>query len=178
VTREEFLAECTTQTENHIQRLDEITEDVGEQAWFLTAPGSNWNPGQIVRHLVLSNAPLLRVLPAAVAESPKSADNRVRTTFMGRMIRKAAGPDGSAPPPKSVVPELPQYGMDQVETLRGQLLATIDLLRACQDRNLAWRKIKSPLMGLIKYNVYDALGIMVDHNERHIRQIEAALRGS
>lgn len=178
MTREQFLAECATQTENHIQRLDEITEDVGEQAWFLTAPGSDWNPGQIVRHLVLSNGPLLDRLPAAIDACPKSADNGVRTTFMGRMIRKAAGPDGNAPPPKSVVPDQPQYGMDQVENLRGQLLKTVDLLRSAQDRNLAWKKIPSPLMGLIKYNVYDALGIMVDHNERHLRQIEAALRGS
>jgi hypothetical protein len=65
--------------------------------------------------------------------------------------------------------------IDRFFTVHSRFLT---VLKVAEGRDLSSVKVKSPLSGLIRYNLGDAMELVVGHAERHLRQIEAIQRVS
>lgn len=138
------------------------------------APGSSWTPGQIVAHLNLTDEPYLPRIRAATERAPQG-DLPVRATFLGRLIGRAAGPEGNAPAPRALRPSSTVDAEEALNDWRNNRTEYESILDLAEGRDLVSPRLASPFAPLIRFSLYDVLALIGGHTERHIRQIERAV---
>lgn len=167
----EFLDKCQTRLTNQVERVKAATDGLSDDELSQQPEPKMLGVGQILEHLNMATEPYLRVMGAVISRGVDDRGGDVRGTFFGKTVAKAAGPDGNAPMPSSMKPGTTQTGavVDQWLDLQVRLDQLID---QAQGKDLVENTFNNPFVGLLKFNLYDGFNIMIEHNERHIRQIE------
>ncbi len=145
----------------------------GQIAW--TPPEGGWGVGQCFEHLIVVAdgyearlTPLLEQARAAT-DSPSLLGHK--STWLGRLFvngvkpgnpRRLKTPGGFQPPPEP---------RDQVVEVFCERHARLgQMLEAARGIDLGAWKIASPASRLLRFNLGDALLLLVYHAERHLNQ--------
>jgi hypothetical protein len=131
---------------SHVERLDLVT------------PNSAYFPG-------------LDALIASAPRPPQAADLTWRPSVIGNFMAKALRSPRRMPAPKPWQPG-PGVLPDMVATFLATQVHLRDLME--RTRVLSWQaaRLRSPVSGLLRFNLGDALTILVIHEERHFGQID------
>jgi hypothetical protein len=134
-----------------------------------------WSAAQCVEHLIVSNGRYFPVLEKTLATPSEKERNHkpYSPTFWGRMIyrtvdpaymekRRSKTPKIFSPQPDVNIPTLLNRFEKSQQQMIGFLHKTIE--------SDATRKIKSPVSGLIRYSLADAMAILSKHEIRHHHQ--------
>lgn len=169
----EFLRDVEQRLLEHVERARAATEsltDVGLNAKPATNP---WSIAQIFAHMMLANGSYLPTMQAAISgNKPAKNPSPIQHSFFGRMLLKASGPQGNAPAPKSMRPKAGPFSRDVVEKWMVQTREIVELAKSAQGLDLCAIKVANPFFPIFKMNLADCFGILAEHTERHIGQIE------
>lgn len=174
MTCEEALANFEKRMVDQIERMRKATNGLSDEQLRAQPEPGVWGVGQVIEHLNMATGPYLTVMDRAIRGALGDGSGLLKLTFLGRLIAKAAGPDGNAPAPKAMSPGANQTGEDVAEWFR-QADRVLELLSAARGKELVKTKFKNPFVSVISMNLCDGFTIIVEHNERHIRQIEERL---
>lgn len=154
-------------------RVRAVFDRMGDDAINRPIPPSQWSPLQILDHLMRSNGPYLQVL--RLVKLPAGGGAPVKHSFMGRMVMRAAGPGGNAPAPPAMRPSAGPHERGLIDQYLAQTAQLVDIVRSFEGKALDTTRITSPFAKFMKFNLADVLAITLEHTERHVGQIEAAL---
>jgi hypothetical protein len=132
-----------------------------------------WSIAECVEHLIVMG----RLYYPRIAGAIERADTVTgmppphRPTLMGRLFHWLVRPGGLKvktfglfkPKPMAVDAGTGDRFLRQQDEL-------LDLIRRASDVDLNSARFSSPLSRLIRFNVGDGLGVMVAHQQRHLRQ--------
>lgn len=135
------------------------------------APGA-WSVGMVLEHLLVTNELYLAECERMAAHGPAAAPGATwRPTFIGRMLRKAVGPESTR---RTRSPKVFRPGPRARDGVLQAFVAQQDRLVALIERTLPldWSRTRgaSPVSPLIRFNLGDAFGITVAHTSRHLAQ--------
>jgi hypothetical protein len=133
--------------------------------------GMAWSPAQILEHMMIANRAYLPVIEEKVREG-KRGDTPIAHSWFGRLLVKASGPGGNAPAPRILRPPAKVYPRELLRHWIEQHEAIADLAAAATGTDLANTKLRNPFLRYFRMNLYDAFEVIVQHGERHVRQIE------
>ena len=153
-----------------------------EQLSWRPAPAS-WSVGECLEHLVTMNRLYIgridRLFAGAIAKAIPDAGFRggpVAARFIAAM-----GPDSARKfkAPSVFKPSAPGAGGDVdpgiVERFIEQQAYMKSVMERCRGVDLRRAKVRSPVSGLIRFRLGDALRLLVEHGKRHLNQAEAVL---
>jgi hypothetical protein len=135
-------------------------------------PEGGWSIGQVFEHLILTDEPYLELIPPLLAKAERgSAD--WKPSLMGGFITRAVSPET----PRKVKalkgfqpgPEPRANVIDEYIKVRERLLQIIEQSKGV---NLNKARMKSPVLGIMRYNLGDAFMILTRHTQRHLQQVE------
>ncbi len=146
-------------------------------------PG-RWSIEQCLEHLAVTNARYRAKIEEALGAgglAPGAGSSALaaayRPRFLARMIRDTPGPvvKRKLKTPRVFAPgEQPAPGaLDRFLEEQRRLATFIDRARALDPRRV---RFSSPVSGLIRVNLPEALELIVVHEQRHLRQAEAVRR--
>ena len=164
-----------------VERLDLVTRRAeglrdtlssGQLAW--RPPRGGWGVDQVLHHLVTSNSayfPGLETLIASAPRPPRPADLTWRPSVIGNFMAKALRSPRRLPAPRpwQPGPTVPDGVLTAFLTAQVRLRQLVE-----RTSSLSWQtsRIRSPVSGLLRFNLGDALTILVIHEERHFGQID------
>lgn len=158
-------------------RLEAALLDAGPEVLARAVAPSGLSPTQVVQHMVVSHACYAVALEDCASRLPAGdgAGPAVRT-WLGRQLERAAGPGGSAPMPAAFRPKGADPGLGAVAEHAGiveRLGAAAGLLAAKELRDA---RIANPVFRVFRMTLADAYAVVAAHCERHVAQIEEAVR--
>lgn len=175
----EYLTDVEERLQDQIDRGLKAAAGLNEDQLNATRSENHWTIAQIFQHMILANERYLRAMEAAMAADPPAANNKpTQYTWLGRMLLKQAGPHGNAPAPKVLVPSPGPYGKEVVQKWADQTSKLMELERTSRAFDITAIRLRNPVVGLFKMNLADCFGILTEHTERHVRQIESLAKGS
>jgi hypothetical protein len=157
-----------------IRRIRETVSDVTPADMQRQPPMGGWSIGEVLEHLIISADSYLVPLRALIQKgSGHGADASAmwKPTIMGGLLasslrnpRKLPAPGGYKPGPDPRPHVLEEFLRRQEEV--GRLIT--------QAGGMDWRhaRINSPVVPILRFNLGDALTVLVVHAERHAQQIE------
>lgn len=172
MTQREALAEARGLYEAHVKLLAEEFKGLDGPMLVWTAEPSQWSILQIADHLVVTQKIYNDRLRAAINAAPAGSDEAAYSpTWIGRTLRKAAGPGGNAPAPKMFHPRKnpPPEIFDELIHQWRELMEICD---ACAGKNVMRPSIGTPMSPVPKMSVVDALLLHADHGVRHLGQMK------
>ena len=175
MTQAEALAEARGIFESHIKAVAEEIKGRSGPELVWKPDESSWSILQIADHLVITGEGYLEKMRSAISSAPSgSGTSSYQQTWLGRTIRKAAGPHGNAPVPKQFVPRKnpPPTVLDDLIHQWREFMAKIE---QCEGKELGKPTISTPIAPLPKMNLLDAFLIHADHGVRHLGQMRDRL---
>lgn len=172
MTRDELLEAVRTRVPEQTRRAVQAAERIRDGRWEDHPIPGEWSVPQVFHHLTLANAPYFEGMRSALASAGPGPNAEVRFTWFGTFIRKAAGPGGNAPPPKALIPSKDPIGREVVEVWRGQQDELLRLADLAAGAEFSRARFRNPFVRLFRMSLGDGFAIVLDHTERHVRQIE------
>ena len=173
-SQEQFLEEVGTNLKAQTLRLQTAVKAL-EKVQLNDAPSGGLSVAQIIEHMRISHLDYADALDK-ILEGPILADVAPKLSWIGTQFAKVAGPDGNANIPKRYQPDRKTYGLEVVHQYVELQNRIVGLSRKFEDVDLNKNYIRNPIFGFIKFNIADVFHLLVQHNERHIRQVEARIK--
>lgn len=170
-----------TETSNLLLELQNISEDAQKTFGNLTAEQINWKPsadgwsvGQCFEHLVKTNSlffPELEKIAGGERKNSFLENYSPLSSFFGNLLvnslkkdaRKFKAPSQAIVPPSEIDGGIiGQFAAHQTEV--------IEKIKATENADWQKTKITSPFMKLMTYKLADGFRIVVEHEQRHVRQ--------
>lgn len=153
-----------------------------EQLGWRPAPAS-WSVGECLGHLITTNRLYLGCIDRLFAGAiPKATpDAGFRGGPVAARFIAALGPDSARKfkAPSLFKPSAPGASGDVdpgiVERFIEQQAHMRSMVERCRGVDLRRAKVRSPVNGLIRFRLGDALRFLVEHGKRHLNQAEAVL---
>ncbi len=178
MTFDELIEEAVSKNREHLERTRKAITGVSDWDLNRKPPSGDWSPGQIFRHLVLTNTPYLTLLPEAASRAPGARSGEVQHTRIGGFIVAQAGPGTNAPAPRAFVPEEGSFGASTIEEWVAGQESLHKVIQDCKGKDLNAKVIRNPVLKVFRMNLADVLQILTVHTERHVQQIEERLHHS
>lgn len=163
------------------ERARTLVQPLSEAQLAWAPPGGGWSVGQVLEHLVVSDALYLermrRALEAAVAAGRhRGVPTAWRGSLFGRLLAAAVAPDSArrvgAPRVFKPGPAARPGVLEAFLATRGELSA---LLRRADGWDVSRIRLASPVSALVRLNLGDAFRILANHAERHLGQVERVM---
>lgn len=146
---------------------------------------NSWSAAECFQHLLLTNGEYLKYFNEVAQSSQKSARDdsfnhssihSFKHSFWGKFILYFVNPKTKmeSKTTKAYNPSFSQVEPDVLQkylSQQGQIVGAVSKMRNLDLKNL---KMPSPINEKIKYNLGDAIKILVLHDQRHIQQAEQA----
>lgn len=179
--------------EQSLSEANQIKATVEQKFLHLTADSLNnkpspnsWSAAECFQHLLFTNGEYLKHFNEIVESSQKSdvkntfnhsSFHPFKHSFWGKLILYFVNPNNKM---KSKTTKLfnPTYSKVEPEVVQKYLSQhdkIVEVISKMKNLNLRGLKIPSPINEKIKYNLGDAIKILVLHDQRHIQQAERAL---
>jgi hypothetical protein len=168
----EFLDVIERRLEDQIKRGRSVGHSMSPEQLNWSPGADKWSMAQIYEHMMLGNSFYLQIVRDAIDASLKGGNEEIKHSFVGKLIIRAAGPKGNAPPPRQMVPEPGPYTPDIVERWAGQTQAFLDMAKSAHQVDLCSHKVRNPFFTFLSMNLADCFMILAEHTERHVQQIE------
>lgn len=179
MTSSQFLESCLERNRDYLSRAVAAVQNLPLDRLNHRNVEGDWSPGQIFRHLILSNDPYMGPLTAAVKTLPVDPTNPpVQNTWFGRKLAEFAGPNKNVPAPKPFVPPDEPVTASVVQEWASQQQKLIDFIEAAKGRDINKKFMKNPVMKMFGMNMADCFLVLTEHTDRHVRQIEERSAGS
>ena len=172
VANQQWLDERASEIRASITDLEHLRDTLAYLQLGWRPPEGGWSIGQVIEHLILTDQPYLADISRLLMRAKRGGE-RWHPSMLGGFITRAVSPQaprkakafkGFQPGPEPRADALSEY----IE-IRRALLALIEQSKGV-DLNRA--RLKSPVFGLIHYNLGDAYMILTRHTQRHLQQIE------
>jgi len=167
----EYLAGYPARMEDLVKRAKDAISGHSEAQLNQRPDPKTWSCAEIFDHLLVSNDSYIESMRQAISNGAKG-DPEVSYSFMGRMIIKAAGPEGNAPVPSAMVPRASTFPSTVVDDWSAQMSKLSALAEAANGADLVAARFPNPFAKFMRLRVTDAFEIIAQHGERHVRQIE------
>lgn len=168
------LQSLLSQLEKVNQDARDLVELLNEDQLHWSYAPDRWSIAQCLDHITTTarkSQPLLEKSIADAHERRKATDGAYRQTFVGRLIINAMQPDSGRrikAPKIFRASERPDPGV--LERLIEQHGEISELIKRAEELDVSRMKLRSPVSPLIRYNLGDALTLLVVHAQRHLRQ--------
>lgn len=130
-----------------------------------------WSVADCFEHLRKTDKAYCKILPDAVRRMETDGTAPYRPSWFGRMFIHMVSPN---PRLRLKAPRMVQPGIDGSADALEQFLTQqhdlIDLIRQADGKNINTGRFSSPLAGIIKFTVGEALTMLVGHEQRHLGQ--------
>lgn len=153
------------------QRFSNLT--VGQLNWK-PAPDS-WSVGECIRHLIVTNTSYFPQFEQIINGTKKKTfwERLPLSKFWGNFLKKATGPIVKSKTKTQPIWDVNSSNeklsiLDEFRVQQNQLLNYIRVLGKDSGNII----ITSPAAAFITYSLKDAFDILIQHEERHIRQAE------
>lgn len=167
-----FLDHCRDRAQDQINRARVIFESIDDAGINYVPKGNLWTVGQVFMHMVMANTPYLATIEAQLDRAPKNGPGEVTHTMIAKMIIKHGGPEGNVPAPKSMIPPDPPTPRERIDLWFAQMTLFLEFIDRAKGIDLSHIKARNPFFKLANMNLADYFEILVQHTERHVRQIE------
>lgn len=165
------LARMTRETDARVAVLVQALSD-RQLRW--RPPGGGWSIGDVLEHLCVVHDSYARVMRPLI-DAPnvrRVADGgQWGPTLIGGMMVKSFRSDRKLPAPKLFRPA-PEPRANVLEEFLARERELQDELERARHLDLRTTKLASPVSRLVRINLGDALGILVEHARRHLGQME------
>ncbi|MBI1756270.1 MAG: DinB family protein [Fimbriimonas ginsengisoli] len=179
MTSAEFLGDYPTRVRAYLHRAENAVKGLDATAINARPAGAVLSIGQILEHLALGAEGYVSPMNHALVKAKKStADKALHFTFFGKLIIKAAGPDGKGPMPKKLVPGPGPYGPEVLDRFKNAFEDIIAIAEGCKGMDLGSATIRNPIVSFITMNLADCFAIQEAHAKRHVAQIEAQVKAA
>lgn len=169
----EFLRDVEERLLEHVERARTSIEGLSDTGLNAKPATNPWSIAQIFAHMMLANGSYLPTMKTAIeGNKPTSNPGPIQHSFFGKFLLNAAGPQGNVPAPKSMRPKAGPFGRDILDQWSAQTREIVDLARKAQGLDLCAIKVPNPFFPILKMNLADCFGILAEHSERHVGQIE------
>ena len=173
MTEQEAIVRWRASAEDVLDRIRYVAEHAEEQKLHDRVDGL-WSPAEVLDHLVQSHAPYLAEMASALPTAPQTPVGApVKYSWLGGFIVSNAGPKGNVPAPRNLYPRPGvrfEAGLDVWVKQQQELLQLLD---AAPSKHLSAVKIRNPFLKFLRMKLVDGFGIIEQHNERHVQQIES-----
>jgi hypothetical protein len=174
VTYDELLDRAAKEAPDHLRRVREAMGPKGQAALFQEPEPGVWTCGQVVEHLLVSNARYMEVVPRALAHCPEAPGaSEVALSFIGGFLVRVAGPDGDAPVPRPFRPgpadKVSKGVLDDWAHQQGRIA---EFAVSARGKDLNRKVYRNPVVPVFRMCLADFFMLAIDHTERHVRQIE------
>ena len=147
-------------------------------AW--TPPGGGWSVGQVLEHLVVSNALYLQLCEALVQRgTPAAPGTTWKPTLIGALLARSVSTEAKTRLP---APKVFRPGPAARDGVLAAFVAMQERLAVLMERAapLDWRRLKgpSPVTSLVRVNLGDAFQVLVNHSNRHLNQARRVVASS
>jgi hypothetical protein len=174
-----FLESIVDRMEDLVERVQVLSHDVDDRSLNLKPDSKRLSMGQIFEHMILGAQEYVANTRSALQSSTREGVEReFNHTWFGKFIIKAAGPKGSAPMPKALVPGPGPFRKEIIDRWVALHQEIIDLAKRSRGYDLSSIPMRSPIIKLFSMNLADVFEILTAHAERHVGQIEALVRES
>jgi len=156
-----------------IERVRDATSGM-DQDQLNEGVENEWSVAQVLEHMRLTHQPYLEAMETAIATAAPATNGPVppHLSWFGKSMVKMSGPGGNAPAPKRLHPAVGFYGRLVVEDFARDQRRIANAIQLASQIDLNKTRFRNPFLPLIKMRVSDALFVLVEHGERHVRQIE------
>ncbi|NWF89920.1 MAG: DinB family protein [Ignavibacteriaceae bacterium] len=144
-------------------------------------PDSNsWSAAECFQHLLFTNASYLKSFKELLEqqkdlnEEIKASARKYKHSFWGKLILYFVNPNNKmkSKTTKAFNPAYSKVEHDVVHKYLAQHDEIVSAISKMRNLDLKKLKIPSPINSKIKYNLGDAVRILVLHDKRHIQQAE------
>ena len=164
-----------------LQRVDTQNERIQELAGSLSKAQLEWIPleggwgvGKILEHLISSTEMYYDVLPDRIQKARQSGQldqgAEWKRSMMGNFLIKSIEGPRKVKTFKRFDPK--QVGDRVVERMLEGQSCVAGFIRDADGLNLNKVRKKSPMLGLIRYNLADCFAIIVFHTDRHLNRVD------
>ena len=168
----EYLARLTSE----IESWPELTPE--QWNW---QPPNEWSVGQCLDHIVVSGDEMVELIHRVwdkFAQVPEH--DALKMTWLGTKIAEQSGPNFTmrVPVPKGMDPRTGPHDASVLEALKKQFAEIAVILWKARHVDTDSYKMTSPVAALVRYNLSDALTIMIGHADRHMIQARQRMQES
>ncbi|MFM9874571.1 MAG: DinB family protein [Fimbriimonadaceae bacterium] len=167
---EEFLENFEGRFKDQIERVKKVTEGLTDEDYGKEAEPGVWGIGHILGHLNISTESYISPMEAAISGGANDSGGEAKHTFFaGLIIGGMHRPN--IPVPGSMMPS----GTRSRADLEKWLEITDKVLRLFEQakgKDLVANQFKNPFLPIGRFNLMDGFEIIVEHTERHVRQME------
>ena len=179
-TNREHLARLAELADANADEIARVAADLDATRLLWRPSPERWGVADCMEHLVSTGAayhPKLRAAIEAAAHDPARDDARWTTSWVGRFLLGAVGPNGRSvrapaaliPPPAR--PDAPARLLAQQEELRA-------LIAEAHGADLRAVRIPSPIGRLLSLRLGEAIEMLLLHQRRHLNQAWRVRRAS
>lgn len=160
--------------ENAKLEAAKLTAGLDDAQLWQRPPEGGWSVGECLVHLNFAGEPYAKKMQEAL-EVGRARGKRGQEPFRfgflgGRFVRSlSAEGKGKFKAPKAWQPERQADVLERFLKLQDELLS---LVKASEGFDLARILLTSPLSPLIRLNLFEALNLVVVHEQRHLAQAE------
>ena len=168
------LASLLERIDSQNERIQELAGGFGKAQLEWTPPEGGWGVGKILEHLIASAEVNYDVLPAVIQKARQSGkldqDAAWKRSMMGNWLINSLERPRNVKTFKRFDPQ--QVGDRVVERMLEAQSRVAGFIRDADGLDLNKVRMKSPVLGLIRYNLADCFAILVVHNDRHLNRAE------
>lgn len=168
----EYLTGLIDQAQKSAKALTGLVEPLSLAQLNWKPDATTWSAGEVVHHIITSNEAYFRKLEEQVPIGKKAGkEAEFSSGWFGKTFIKRMEP--GAPKAKTFKvfePTASDYQLDILQQFRDNQAKLKEWIEKCQGKDLKKVKIPSPLTGLIRFRLGDALNILVTHQRRHLAQ--------
>ncbi len=164
------LASLLQRVETQNERIQELAGSLSKAQLEWIPPEGGWGVGKILEHLVSSAGMYYDVLPDRIQRARQDQGAEWKRSMMGNFLIKSIEGPRKVKTFKRFDPK--QVGDRVVERMLEGQSCVAGFIRDADGLNLNKVRMKSPMLGLIRYNLADCFAIMVFHTDRHLNRVD------
>lgn len=167
----ETLAEQTRQVMNQVEKLK--AEDLHTLTW--RPDSKSWSILECVEHLNLYGDFYLPEIEKSIRNSVTKEEVEFKSGVLGNYFAKSMMPKENLNKMKTFKDKNPlnaRLEKTVIDRFLSQQLKLVDLLHQSRKVSLNQVRIKTSISGLLKLKLGDTFRFIINHNLRHLKQIE------
>lgn len=171
-----------------IERLTQLKSDAYDAFGHLNNELLNWKPSpeewsvaQCIDHIIITNEKYFDEINLIIAGSEKQnawKNIPFAPKLFGTMLIKSVNeePSRKQKAPQVFQPRASKIEEDIINRFQLHQDDLIKLADSCRDVNIFEKKVTSPVMKYITYNLKDTFTILTSHEARHINQAKRIIQ--
>jgi len=166
----QFLEGLEGRLRGQIDRVKRIADGLSDEEIAREAEPGVWGIGQILAHLNMATESYIPAMGAVISRGVADSGGEPKHTFIAGFLLGGMHRPG-IPVPGSMVPKGTTSKLD-LEKWVDNSERVLQLFEQAKGKDLVANKFKNPIVPIVNFNLADGFEIIVEHNERHVRQIE------